>query len=191
MPSSLTQPRNYLPRFAPAFYQGRAVVFWTHPIKDRATGWLKIGFHQIFCEIMLHAAVREHLVCPVYTLMPDHLHLVWMGVRPTSDQLKAVTFLRTQLAPHLMPHSFQHQSHDHVLRAHERKSNTFRATCGYIAENPVRAALAAERSGWPFSGCIVPGYFDLHLFSPAYWEKFWRIYNSALERGGVGKLGAP
>jgi hypothetical protein len=132
---------------------------------------LSVGFHRIFREIMLHAAIREHLLCPVYTLMPDHLHLVWMGVRSTSDQLRAVTLLRTQLAPHLIPHFFQHQAHDHVLRGRERNRNAFTATCGYIAENPVRAGLAVRP------------------FSPGYWEKFWRIYNAALERGGVGKLG--
>ena len=42
---------------------------------------------------MLHAAAREGLFCPVYCLMPDHLHLVWMGLRLDTDQLNGMAFL--------------------------------------------------------------------------------------------------
>jgi REP element-mobilizing transposase RayT len=51
---------------------------------------------------MLHAAAREGLFCPVYCLMPDHLHLVWMGLRLDSDQRNAMSFLRTYLEPALV-----------------------------------------------------------------------------------------
>lgn len=51
---------------------------------------------------MLHAAAREGLFCPAYCLMPDHLHLVWMGLRLDSDQLNGMSFLRTYLEPALV-----------------------------------------------------------------------------------------
>ena len=51
--------------------------------------------------------------------MPDHLHLVWMGMRRESDQFNAMRFLRRQLGPMLKPYKFQHQAHDHVLREDE------------------------------------------------------------------------
>jgi len=79
LPPSSPGPRGYLPRLAPEAYRGRAVVFWTHTVKRRGTGWLDDAWHSAFRELALHAAARECVLCPIYTLMPDHLHLVWMG----------------------------------------------------------------------------------------------------------------
>ena len=89
----------YLPRLAKEFYQGDAVVFWTLTIFDRARGWLKDSLHRDFRELMLHTAAREGLLCPIYCLMPDHIHLVWMGLRRASDQRNGMAFLRTYLEP--------------------------------------------------------------------------------------------
>jgi len=69
----------YLPRLAREHYQAGAVVHWTLTTFDRARGWLTPSFHCRFRELMLHVAARENLVCPIYCLMPDHLHLIWMG----------------------------------------------------------------------------------------------------------------
>jgi REP element-mobilizing transposase RayT len=172
---------------APGFYRGRTTVFWTHTLQDRATGWLSPSFHHAFREIALHAAIREHVCCPIYTLMPDHLHLIWMGLSKTSDQLRATTILRKQLAPALRPHCLQHQSHDRVLRPEEREKSAFAAICRYIAENPMRARLCPNAAEWSYTGCLIPGYFELHPLAPGFWDKFWRIYNSAIERGEMGK----
>jgi len=91
-----------LPRLPREYYQGDAFVHWTLSTHDRATGWLTERFHARFRELMLHAAAREGLFCPAYCLMPDHLHLVWMGLRLDSDQLNAMSFLRTYLEPALV-----------------------------------------------------------------------------------------
>src|SRR5439155_11464407 len=106
-----------------------------------ADGWLDERFHTAFRELILHTAVREGLFCPTYCLMPDHLHLVWMGLRLDSDQLNGMAFLRTYLEPALAPAAFQPQAHDHVLRAEQRRKNAFAAACRYDLNNPVRAGL--------------------------------------------------
>ena len=90
-----------LPRLPREHYQGDAFVHWTLSIQDRATGWLTEGFHARFRECMLHAAAREGLFCPAYCLMPDHLHVVWMGLRRDSDQRNGMAFVRTYLEPAL------------------------------------------------------------------------------------------
>src|SRR5262245_5348867 len=77
----------YLPRLPREYYQADAVVHWTLAIMHREHGWLNESFHFAFRELLLHAAAREGLLCPTYCLMPDHLHLVWMGLRLDSDQL--------------------------------------------------------------------------------------------------------
>ena len=182
------QPRRFLPRLAPEMYCGNAVVFWTHTVKDRASGWLDPSSHAAFREIVLHAAIREQLLCPVYTMMPDHVHFVWMGVAPESDQLSGSVFFRRQFERNLAPWKWQSQPHDHVLREDERLQGSFMATCTYIHENPVRKRLVANRESWPFSGCVLPGYPEMLPNGEGFWELFWRIYNHAVERQSIGKL---
>src|SRR3989304_5093378 len=94
---------HYLPRLKRVFYQADAVVFWTLPVSHRRQGLLTAGFHAAFREMMLHAVAREGLLCPAYCLMPDHLHLVWMGIRREADQRNGMKFLRAQLGPVLRP----------------------------------------------------------------------------------------
>lgn len=181
-------PSGHLPRLPPEYYRGHAFVFWTNTIANRATGWLNESFHRTFREVALHAAAREQLLCPIYTLMPDHLHLVWMGTAEDSDQRAASRFLREQLAPRLAPHDWQHQPHDHVLRDRERERGAFAATCAYIAANPVRAGLVPDTREWMFTGCVLPGYPNLHPLHENFWDLFWRIHHSAVEAGRIGTI---
>ena len=166
-----------LPRLERHFYQGHAVVFWTNTLENRARGWLTPGFHSVFRELMLHAAARESLFCPAYCLMPDHLHLVWMGLRRESDQANAMKFRRTNLEPALGEgREWQHQPHDHVLRERERRRNAFSSFCFYTLANPVRAELVKRELDWPYNGAIVPGYPTLHPLAEGYWKLFWSLY---------------
>jgi len=180
-------PSGFLPRLGEGSYRGNAVVFWTHTLAGRATGWLTPNFHGVFRKTLLHAAVRENLFCPVYTLMPDHVHLIWMGIADDSDQRLATKFLRTQLTSVLHPHTWQHQPHDRVLRDEQRTKKAFAQTCEYILENPVRAGLIGRSAEWAYSGCIIPGYPTLHPCDLDFWEKFWKFYESAMKRGTLGK----
>jgi hypothetical protein len=109
--------------------------------------------------------------------MPDHMHLVWMGLRRNSDQLNGMAFLRTYLEPQLAPAKFQPQAQDEVLREEQRKRNAFGKVCSYIAANPVRAKLIGETEVWPFSGCVVPGYPRLNPAEEDFWVTFWQIYD--------------
>ena len=169
--------RFYLPRLPREYYQGDAVVHWTLPISHRRQGWLDEQLQAAFRELVLHTAAREGLTCPAYCLMPDHLHLVWMGLRRDSDQINATKFLRTYLEPELGgDRQWQHQAHDHVLRDDERRRNAFASFCFYVLANPVRAELAQREADWPYSGAIVPGYPTLHPLTDGYWELFWKLF---------------
>jgi putative transposase len=166
-----------LPRLPPEYYLGDAVVFWTFTTFDRRTGWLNDKFHTTFRELMLHTLIREKLLCPIYCLMPDHLHFIWMGCSPPTNQKKAIAFFRTHLEPQLKPAKFQTQAHDHVLRVQDRRKNAFTKICNYIAENPVRAGLAITTETWSYTNCLIPGYPKLHPFVSGFWDKFWKIYH--------------
>jgi putative transposase len=168
---------HYLPRLKRGFYQADAVVFWTLPVSHRQQGWLTDGFHATLREMMLHTAAREGLLCPAYCLMPDHLHLVWMGIRRETDQRNGMKFLRAQLGLFLQPAKFQHQAHDHVLTNRERQRRAFSVACAdYVLLNPLRAGLVKTPETWPYLGAVVPGYPRLDPFDADYWPWFWKHY---------------
>jgi REP element-mobilizing transposase RayT len=189
-PRDLMNRAFHLPRPPREYYQGDAVVFWTLTIFDRAKGWLTASFHQYFQNLMLHAASREGLACPIYCLMPDHIHLVCMGLRLDSDQINGMAFLRTYLEPALDPAKFQPQPQDEVLREEQRKRNAFAKVCFYVAANPIRAKLSRETEAWPFTGCIVPGYPKLNPIEEDFWPKFWRIFGK-LRQSDAGNIVRP
>jgi len=166
-----------LPRLGRESYRGAAVIFWTHSIQARATGWLNDRFHQAFRETLLHACVRYSLACPVYTLMPDHFHLVGLGLKSASDQWIATAFLRKHLKRHLRPALLQDRAYDHILRRTERDRRAFMSICHYIRENPVRAHLCEAPSDWKFAGAMVPGYPDMDPSAESFWDDFWKIHN--------------
>jgi putative transposase len=173
----MDKPRAYfLPRLPREFYQGDAVVHWTLTVFDHGKGWLNENFHFQFRELVLHAASREGMLCPIYCLMPDHIHFVWMGLRLDSDQMNGMSFLRTHLEPLLFPHKFQPQAHDHVLKEEERRRGAFAKVCFYDLNNPFRDELVTKCEDWPFHGAIVPGYPTLHPLQEDFWRKFWKIH---------------
>ncbi len=169
--------KSKLPRLPREWYRGRAVVFWTHTLEQRAVGWLSDAFHGRFREVMLHACARYQLACPVYALMPDHWHIVWMGLADESDQHSATKFLRLHLRHHLGAARLQDRAHDHVLREGERKRNAFMAACHYVRENPVRAGLTMQERDWKYLGAMVPGYPDFDFHAESFWDDYWKIYN--------------
>jgi REP element-mobilizing transposase RayT len=134
--------------------------------------------------MMLHASAREGLLCPAYCLMPDHIHLVWLGLRKATDQRNGMKFLRAQLGPFLKPAKFQHQAHDHVLTTGQRQRNAFGIACAdYVTLNPLKAGLVKKPSDWPYLGAIIPGNPRAHPLGDGYWPWFWKHYFAVREVG--------
>jgi REP element-mobilizing transposase RayT len=187
-PSPTPKPRSafaqYLPRLRREFYLADAVVFWTMPVAYRTRGWLSETFHATFRELLLHAATREGLLCPAYCLMPDHLHLVWMGLRRDTDQRNGIKFLRAHLSRFLRPARFQHQAHDRVLKPEERQRHAFSVACAdYVLLNPLKAGLVKTPRDWPYLGAVVPGYPRLDPLDGRFWPWLWKHYYAVREPG--------
>ncbi len=174
---------HYLPRLRREFYQADSVVFWTLTVHHRESGWLTQQFHKGFRELMLHTAARDWLICPAYCMMPDHIHLVWMGLSLSTDQRNAMKFLRRHLAFALKPFTLQHQAHDHVLTKEERLHSRFALACvEYVLLNPLKAELVTKPEEWQFLGAVIPGYPECHPISPGYWPWFWQRYSEMKEK---------
>lgn len=157
-------------------------MHWTLTIRDRAQGWLTPDFHRAFRWGLLHGCARYQVACPVYCLMPDHVHLLIHGWSARADQLRFIRFFRRYTAPWLKAGdspsrtlAWQKQAYDHVLRSQESDRYAFEALAHYILENPVRAGLVESRFDWRYSGAVVPGYPELKISLPDYWTRYWRI----------------
>ncbi|MBI2929155.1 MAG: hypothetical protein HYY24_26115 [Verrucomicrobia bacterium] len=190
------EDKHHLPRLPRPYYQAFAVVHWTITLERRAQGWLDASFHAHFRELLLHAAAREGLLCPSYVLMPDHMHLLWMGLRLSSDQINIMRFLRKYLQLELTrrnssaapPFELQKQAHDTVLREEERKRGAFASACFYVLNNPVRAGLVKQARDWPTLGAVAPGYPDVHPLDEDFWPLFWKLYAQHREPGNPPPL---
>lgn len=178
---------DYLRRLPAESYRGEAYVHWTMSIEDRGIGWLTPDWHFQFREILTHTLFRYGLSCPIYCCMPDHLHLLWIGLLDHSDQRLAAKYFRKHINGLLLPRGFmlQKQGYDHVLRDDERNRDSFVSVVAYIARNPERAGLTKpdESHFYPFTQCLVPGYPELNCWQSDYWERFWRIHASLIGNG--------
>jgi hypothetical protein len=179
--------RDYLKRLSPEHYQGQAHIHWSLTMENRRTGWLIPIFYYKYREILTHTMFRFGLCCPIYCCMPEHVHLLWVGMCDACDQRKAIRYFRKQLNPVLdkLGARFQLQPYDHVLHEDERERAAFEDVAEYIAKNPERRKLVPPDAfrAYPYTGCLVPGYPELKPFEEGYWERFWRIFNHLRENG--------
>jgi len=171
--------KGKLPRLGPVCYRGRAYVFWTHTTERRARFALSDTFHSRFREVLTHTCARYKLAVPAYCIMPDHIHLLLIGLSELSDQRIATKYLRTQLNPIIRPAVWQRQAHDHVVREDERSNGIFANTIQYILDNPVRAGLAESWQGYDYLGCLLVGYPHLDRRDSRFQEIFWKVVNDA------------
>lgn len=176
--------RNYLRRLDPEMYRGQAFAHWTMTVSGRRVGWLDATFHAEWREILLHTCARYELVCPTYVLMPDHWHMLWIGLGEKSDQRSAAKFFREHAGQLLRDRGFdlQKQAYDHVLRENNRTQSAFVKVACYILCNPERAKLTPEWQAYAFSGALLTGYPSLDPRRSDYWEKFWSIFEKLTSR---------
>lgn len=72
--------------------------------------------------------------------MPDHFHLIWIGVGAGSDLRRATAVIISHLGPRLPPGNTSRMITFSATRS--GSADTFASTRRYIAENPM-----ARRSG--------------------------------------------
>jgi REP element-mobilizing transposase RayT len=166
-----------LKRLPPEYYQGDAWVHWILTIEDRRTGWLDARLMYRFRELLTHAAFRYQIACPIYCLMPDHIHLLWTGLAVESDQMLAMRCFRKTMNDTLkrIGFQFQRQPFDHVLQDDEREQKAIEEVVEYVARNPERKKLLTIDgfAKYPYTGCLLPGAPLLKLFQSPGWDEMW------------------
>ncbi len=178
---------DHLPRLDRTYYRGQAYVHWEMTIQDRRVGWLTALFYHTFRELLAHTAFRYAINCPIFCLMPDHIHLLWIGIHDRTDQLNAMKHFRQNLAMPLNALGFdlQYQAYDHVMRDHDRLEEEMIETAEYIARNPEREGLVPcdGYRQYPYTNCLVPGYPNLSPWQSDFWVRFWRIHSFVRKNG--------
>ena len=102
-------------------------------------------------DALAEACSKHGFVVHAYCFMPDHLHLLSEGSE--SSSLASMTKRFKQLSSYRYKkrtgHSlWQRSYYDHVLRQEEDRN----VVAEYIWNNPVQAALVANREAYAFSG---------------------------------------
>ena len=182
---------DYLKRLPAEYYRGQAYVHWSMAMHDRKTGWLGPVFYYKFRELLTHALFRYGLCCPIFCCMPDHIHMLWLGILSGSDQRVAMQHFRKHVNSVLRKSNtqLQDQPYDHVLKDEQRKEEAFTSLADYIARNPERAGLVEPDgyASYAFTSCLIPGYPELKPFQHDYWPRFWRAY-SFMAKNGMMRL---
>ena len=101
---------------------------------------------------VLRAAAATHLEVLVYTVMPDHVHLLVQGTDDSANAVRLVQrckqgpgfWYRRETGNHLWLPSF----YDRVVRRGDDASEI----AAYILANPVRAGLVPSGDKWAYSG---------------------------------------
>ena len=160
------------------------IIFLTVCAKDRKP---------VLATSTVHAGLREAWQTTSqwrvgkYMIMPDHIHLLWLGLAEGSDQRNGMKHFRQRLNPVLekLGTALQKQPYDHVLCADERQPAAFEAVVEYIAQNPERAGLVGpdQFRTYPFTNCLMPGFPELTLWQPDFWDRFDRIASSLRKQG--------
>ena len=167
-----------LNRLPPEYYTGEAWVHWVLTIENRRTGWLDAKFLYRFREVLTHATFRYQFACPIYCLMPDHMHMLWSGLAHRTNQLAAMQRFRLDMNESLrrVGYEFQRQAYDHVLKESEQERNAVEATAEYIARNPERRGLVPIEhfADYPYTGCLLPGACQIRLYRGTSWDEIWR-----------------
>jgi putative transposase len=153
-------------RLPAAAYRGCKAVAFTACVQDRRRGLAHPSIVEAFLPLLKVSCEAHGSLVPLYTFMPDHLHLVLCGMNDEAAPKRAFERFKWESGIWLQKNRpelrWQKDSYDRILRRKEAG-----AMLRYIALNPVRAGLAEDISAWPFTGCI--GY-DLHeVFIDAFW----------------------
>jgi REP element-mobilizing transposase RayT len=107
--------------------------------------------YRAFLEKMRSLAVKHSVAVPVYTLMPNHYHVIALQ-EPGGDLSKMMGALATSTAKRYnlkyghSGHLFQGPFHYNAVS----EDSVWGVAC-YIHLNPVRAGLAKEPAEWEFS----------------------------------------
>lgn len=154
-------------RLPDAAYHGRKGVSFTACEAARQPLLACDEVFGMLAKTLAEAAQRHGCSVPIFCLMPDHLHVLILGLSDASRPRLAMNRFKQKsgewLAAHRPDLRWQKDFYDRIVRQKEGYENVAR----YLALNPVRAGFAEDVYAWPYTGSI--GYELREIIEDAWW----------------------
>jgi putative transposase len=141
------EKRHRLPREASI---GRVTVMFTLCVINRAPALADPSLVRRLVDQLESATAKHWCTVPIYTFMPDHIHLLMLGLNEDSDTYAAMATFGHEIGMRVGDVKFQKDFYDRIVRWFEG----WEKEAWYIACNPVRAGLTEDPLKWPFTGSI-------------------------------------
>ena len=148
----IRERKHRLPRNC---YKGRVTVMFTLCVEGHKPALTDATLVDRLILLIAEVVTKRRCSVPIFTFMPDHLHLLMHGDSDKSDVYAAMCSFTRKCGMRFPEVDFQTDFYDRVLRWFEGWEHE----AWYIACNPVRKRFAQNPFDWPFTGAI--GH-DLH-----------------------------
>jgi putative transposase len=144
--------RSRVQRLPDHRYEGCVAVAFTACLKSRDPYFTTQDVVDPHREVLAEETLRAGCVAYGYCFMPDHLHVVLLGIADHARPKDAFIRFKQRSGFLLGKNSaaWQKSFYDHVLRD---TADTPRQVL-YVLNNPVRAGLVSDPREYPFSGAI-------------------------------------
>ena len=140
------------PRIDGFSYLGRSCYSITTCTAQRRQVFRDPSLVELVLSYLRETATRERFAVLAYCFMPDHLHVVVVGLTASADLRRFMTLVKQRagfvVAKRYGIKLWQEGYHDHVLR----RDRSLARLVQYVLENPIRAGLAETVESYPFSG---------------------------------------
>ena len=124
-------------------YRGRVSGSFTLCIRDRRTLFVNACIVRAFADILQEVA-ENRIFNVVFCFMPDHAHLIFLGISDDSDLILGLEEFKQEtghwLGANYPGFTWQKSFYDRIIRNTEELAATVR----YVLANPVRAGLVPE-----------------------------------------------
>jgi len=134
-------------------YRGRVSAAFTLCLQDHRTLFVEPSIVRCFADFLRKVA-ENGIFNVVFCFMPDHCHLISMGIGDDSDLILGVEEFK-QLTGHWLSTNYpefkwEKSFYDRIIRNTEELAATVR----YVLDNPVRGGLVSNWYEYPYSGSI-------------------------------------
>jgi len=141
-------------RLPPSSYVGQIAISFTACVEYRRRVFHNPSDIEPFIKMMQDQFARFECLAPIYCFMPDHLHVITMGMTHRAGGKRAMDAFKYFSGNYLYskgnPFCWQDDFHDRIIR----RSEEWRNKVFYIFQNPVLARLVEDPWTYPLTGTI-------------------------------------
>ena len=161
-------------RLARGAYIGRRANFLTLCTNGRAKTFSDHAIIILLLDILHGTCAAHFFEVYAYCFMPDHLHLILVGTRDSSNLSRAIQSFKGKTAAAArgtgIRELWQKGFYDHVLRSGE----SLDAAANYMFMNPVRAGFVQQADEWAGSGSFVLDWKRMAVARES-WVPIWKV----------------